>query len=151
MLESLFEVIFYFCHISQCQKMLMHFEYLPHLQQKKQELGMCLVRHLCQLSTAPGGEKWGGWRKLRCIIDLTIWRREEDSSDESEQGEMDEDEEEEIPLDMEVDTLYIGFNNCNSSTRWEDWLILPYFKDVEAVSKKARQDDDLGTEHLQVT
>ena len=25
------------------------------------------------------------------------------------------------------------------------------FKDVEAVSKKARQDDDLGTEHLQVT
>ena len=37
---------------------------------------------------------------------------------------MDEDEEEEIPLDME---------------------------DVEAVSKKARQDDDLGTEHLQVT
>merc|ERR1711936_85460 len=45
------------------------------------------------------------------------------SSDESEQGEMDEDEEEEIPLDME---------------------------DVEAVSKKARQDDDLGTEHLQV-
>merc|ERR1711936_1552091 len=45
------------------------------------------------------------------------------SSDESEQGEMDDDEEEEIPLDME---------------------------DVEAVSKKARQDDDLGTEHLQV-
>ena len=25
------------------------------------------------------------------------------------------------------------------------------FQDVEAVSKKARQDDDLGTEHLQVT
>ena len=36
---------------------------------------------------------------------------------------MDEEEEEEIPLDME---------------------------DVEAVSKKARQDEDLGTEHLQV-
>ena len=32
-------------------------------------------------------------------------RREEDSSDESEQGEMDEDEEEEIPLDMEVQYL----------------------------------------------
>ena len=79
-----------------------------------------------------------------------ICRREEDSSDESEQGEMDEDEEEEIPLDMEVDSLNIGFKNCNSSTRWEDWLILPHFKDVEAVSKKARQDDDLGTEHLQV-
>jgi len=49
------------------------------------------------------------------------------SSDESD-GEpdgqdMDDDEEEEIPLDME---------------------------DVEAVSKKARQDEDLGTEHLQV-
>ena len=34
-----------------------------------------------------------------------ICRREEDSSDESEQGEMDEDEEEEIPLDMEVQYL----------------------------------------------
>ena len=32
-------------------------------------------------------------------------RREDDSSDESEQGEMDEDEEEEIPLDMEVKTV----------------------------------------------
>ena len=63
-----------------------------------------------------GGEKWV-LGKLGCITDLTIFRREEDSSDESEQGEMDEDEEEEIPLDMEVDTLYIGFNNCNSSTR----------------------------------
>merc|ERR1719188_1425466 len=37
--------------------------------------------------------------------------------------EEDEEEDEEIPLDME---------------------------DVEAVSKKARQDEDLGTEHLQV-
>jgi len=47
-------------------------------------------------------------------------------SDESEGeagGDMDEEEEEEIPLDME---------------------------DVEAVSKKARQDEDLNTEHLQV-
>jgi len=51
----------------------------------------------------------------------------ENTSDESEGGEMEEEEEEEeeeeIPLDME---------------------------DVEAVSKKARQDEDLGTEHLQV-
>ena len=48
----------------------------------------------------------------------------EDTSDESDGGEMEEEEEEEeIPLDME---------------------------DVEAVSKKARQDEDLGTEHLQV-
>ena len=30
---------------------------------------------------------------------------------------MDEDEEEEIPLDMEVDTLYIEFNICNSMRR----------------------------------
>ena len=71
----------------------MHFEYLPHHQQKKQALGMFLVWHLCQ--------------KLRCITDLMICRREEDSSDESEQGEMDEDEEEEIPLDMEVDTSLV--------------------------------------------
>ena len=28
--------------------------------------------------------------------------------------------------------------------------MLSIIKDVEAVSKKARQDDDLGTEHLQV-
>ena len=33
-------------------------------------------------------------------------RREDDSSDESEQGEMDEDEEEEIPLDMEVRSCF---------------------------------------------
>ena len=30
-------------------------------------------------------------------------------------------------------------------------MIINLLKDVEAVSKKARQDDDLGTEHLQVT
>ena len=29
-------------------------------------------------------------------------------------------------------------------------VIFSLVKDVEAVSKKARQDDDLGTEHLQV-
>ena len=49
-----------------------------------------------------------------------------DTSDESEgeaEGQDMDDEEEEITLDME---------------------------DVEAVSKKARQDEDLGTEHLQV-
>jgi ubiquitin-conjugating enzyme E2 Q len=49
-----------------------------------------------------------------------------DSSEDSDLGDMEEEEEEEeeeIPLDME---------------------------DVEAVSKKARQDEDLGTEHLQV-
>lgn len=50
-----------------------------------------------------------------------------DSSDESDHDNMDEEEEEEeeeeIPLDME---------------------------DVEAVSKKARQDEDVATEHLQV-
>jgi len=49
-----------------------------------------------------------------------------ESSDDSDLGDMeeeDEEEDEEIPLDME---------------------------DVEAVSKKARQDEDLGTEHLQV-
>merc|ERR1712114_53772 len=45
-----------------------------------------------------------------------------DSSDESDHADMEE-EEEEIPLDME---------------------------DVEAVSKKARQDEDVATEHLQV-
>ena len=44
----------------------------------------------------------GGWKKSRCPYKIS--RREEDSSDESEQGEMDEDEEEEIPLDMEVHT-----------------------------------------------
>ena len=38
------------------------------------------------------------------------------------EAEMEEDEEDEIPLDME---------------------------DIEAVSKKARQDEDLNTEHLQ--
>merc|ERR1719145_258788 len=50
----------------------------------------------------------------------------EDTSDDSDLGEIEEDEdeeEEEIPLDME---------------------------DVEAVSKKARQEDDVATEHLQV-
>ena len=67
-------------------------------------------------------------------------RREDDSSDESEQGEMDEDEEEEIPLDMEVKTV----------DQHKQDVLLNYLKDVEAVSKKARQDDDLGTEHLQV-
>jgi len=48
-----------------------------------------------------------------------------DSSDESDHADMEdeEEEEEEIPLDME---------------------------DVEAVSKKARQDEDVATEHLQV-
>ena len=49
-----------------------------------------------------------------------------DSSDEndSDHGDMeDEDEDEDVPLDME---------------------------DVEAVSKKARQDEDVSTEHLQV-
>ena len=48
------------------------------------------------------------------------------SSDSEEDGgemEEDEEEEEEIPLDLE---------------------------DIEAVSKKARQDEDLRTEHLQV-
>ena len=35
-----------------------------------------------------------------------LFRREDDSSDESEQGEMDEDEEEEIPLDMEVRSCF---------------------------------------------
>jgi ubiquitin-conjugating enzyme E2 Q len=48
------------------------------------------------------------------------------SSDEEDGGDMeeeDEDEEEEIPLDLE---------------------------EIEAVSKRARQDEDLGTEHLQV-
>ena len=52
---------------------------------------------------------------------------------------MDEDEEEEIPLDMEV-------RSCFQTERWSSFFV----KDVEAVSKKARQDDDLGTEHLQV-
>ena len=49
-----------------------------------------------------------------------------DTSDESDHADMEEEEEEEeeeIPLDME---------------------------DVEAVSKKARQDEDVATEHLQV-
>ena len=53
---------------------------------------------------------------------------------------MDEDEEEEIPLDMEVKTV----------DQHKQDVLLNYLKDVEAVSKKARQDDDLGTEHLQV-
>ena len=73
----------------------MHFEYLPHHQQKKQALGMFLVWHLCQLYIF----------LYTGSTDLMICRREEDSSDESEQGEMDEDEEEEIPLDMEVQYL----------------------------------------------
>ncbi len=47
---------------------------------------------------------------------------EEKVESESE-AEMEEDEEDEIPLDME---------------------------DIEAVSKRARQDEDLNTEHLQV-
>jgi hypothetical protein len=47
---------------------------------------------------------------------------EEKAESESE-AEMEEDEEDEIPLDME---------------------------DIEAVSKRARQDEDLNTEHLQV-
>ena len=48
-----------------------------------------------------------------------------DSSDDndSDQGDMEDEDDEEIPLDME---------------------------DVEAVSKKARQDEDVSTEHLQV-
>jgi NACalpha-BTF3-like transcription factor len=47
---------------------------------------------------------------------------EEKAESESE-AEMEEDEEDEIPLDME---------------------------DIEAVSKRARQDENLNTEHLQV-
>jgi hypothetical protein len=50
-------------------------------------------------------------------------QQEEKVESESE-AEMEEDEEDEIPLDME---------------------------DIEAVSKKARQDEDLNTEHLQVS
>ena len=48
---------------------------------------------------------------------LVVCRREEDSSDESEQGEMDEDEEEEIPLDMEVDR-YFFFQSFFISSTW---------------------------------
>ena len=48
-------------------------------------------------------------------------RHEEESESEAEMEE--EDDEDEIPLEME---------------------------DIEAVSKKARQDEDLNTEHLQV-
>jgi len=83
-----------------------------------------LVRHLCTTFSLPVPKDVDSLRvPTTPSADKAGAGREDDSSDESEQGEMDEDEEEEIPLDME---------------------------DVEAVSKKARQDDDLGTEHLQV-
>ena len=63
-----------------------------------------------------------------------------------------------------MDTFDIGFFKVLYFLHM-DWLIfdiyvicyymymiymLSIIKDVEAVSKKARQDDDLGTEHLQV-
>jgi len=82
------------------------------------------VRHLCTTFSLPVPKDVDSLRVPTApSAEKAGAGREDDSSDESEQGEMDEDEEEEIPLDME---------------------------DVEAVSKKARQDDDLGTEHLQV-
>lgn len=51
---------------------------------------------------------------------MQIVEKEEESESEA---EMEEEDEDEIPLEME---------------------------DIEAVSKKARQDEDLNTEHLQV-
>jgi len=82
-----------------------------------------LVRQLCSTFSLPVP------KEVDCLRPSAAVEQEvvvvEDTSDESDGGEMEEEEEEdeEIPLDME---------------------------DVEAVSKKARQDEDLGTEHLQV-
>ena len=99
-----------------------------------------LLRNLCSLFSIPG-------ECLVCNLELTAQSavpseldslrasivplavatngNAGDSSDEndSDHGDMEDEDEEEIPLDME---------------------------DVEAVSKKARQDEDVSTEHLQV-
>jgi len=84
-----------------------------------------LLRHLCNQFAIPVPKEIDILRVVPGSVEVSRNGDDvEDSSDESDAGEMDEeDEEEEIPLDME---------------------------DVEAVSKKARQDEDLGTEHLQV-
>ena len=81
-----------------------------------------------RVPTTPSADKAGaGWGFLKPVSSIKLrplksyqyfggvasglWsfkslRREDDSSDESEQGEMDEDEEEEIPLDMEVRSCF---------------------------------------------
>ena len=90
-----------------------------------------------RVPTAPSAEKAGaGWGVLKPVLSIKLrplksfqcfggvassfWllkplRREDDSSDESEQGEMDEDEEEEIPLDMEV-------RSCFWTERWSSFF-----------------------------
>lgn len=86
-----------------------------------------LLRHLCNQFVIPVPKEVECLRAAASPVVEEVNRNDvlDDTSDESEAGEMEEEEEEEeeIPLDME---------------------------DVEAVSKKARQDEDLGTEHLQV-
>jgi len=82
-----------------------------------------LLRHLCSTFSLQVPKEVDSLRAS--ATPPTEEREQQESSDDSDGGEMEEEEEEEeeIPLDME---------------------------DVEAVSKKARQDEDLGTEHLQV-
>lgn len=84
-----------------------------------------LLRHLCSTFSLPVPKEVDNLRASAVPPPAALEAAggQDDTSDESEAGEMEDDEEEEIPLDME---------------------------DVEAVSKKARQDEDLGTEHLQV-
>lgn len=86
-----------------------------------------LLRHLCShFSLPPPKEPHIPAPILENPVKPQASYNGDISSDEEDGGDMeeeDEDEEEEIPLDLE---------------------------EIEAVSKKARQDEDLGTEHLQV-
>jgi len=88
-----------------------------------------LLRNLCSQFSIPVPKEVDTMKVNAVVVDATSngnLDTHEDTSDDSDLGEIeeeDDEDEEEIPLDME---------------------------DVEAVSKKARQDDDLGTEHLQV-
>jgi len=85
-----------------------------------------LLTSLCDLFSIPM-PSLENLRVNPAAVQASATNGDADSSDESDHDNMDEEEEEEeeeeIPLDME---------------------------DVEAVSKKARQDEDVATEHLQV-
>jgi len=79
-----------------------------------------LVRQLCQLFAAPLPPEYD---TVAVSPHQPRLQQPEEKAESESEAEMEEDEEDEIPLDME---------------------------DIEAVSKRARQDEDLNTEHLQV-
>lgn len=84
-----------------------------------------LLRNLCSLFSIPVPNEVETLRASTVPLEVATNGNAGDSSDEndSDHADMEDEDEEEIPLDME---------------------------DVEAVSKKARQDEDVSTEHLQV-